>query len=379
MTKLKWLKHSDLAIVRNGKKLSRAEFLDWMTFKGGEIPFTELFGPLLGMKEAWEEQGATQEELDFSTFEYRIPEQFSIPITTGRMNSGIKEIFNDTKVIRYKDDIGRTLEMHLGYATIPLPLNYPVKNMTDWLKIKPKYEFSEERFSENWEEETRQAIADGKIIRVGIPGGFDEPRQLLGEENLCYACYEQPKLIHDILNTIGDTAYNVFDRVTSKVQVDYLVVHEDMAGKSGPLFGPNEITKFIKPYYRKVWDLLESRGAKIFDQDSDGDMRPVIGAFIDAGVNCMHPFEPAAGMDMVKTRNEWGKQLMIVGGLDKFVLTKSKEEIESELEYKIPAMIKSGGGCILSMDHRLPAEVTLENYKFYIKKAWEIIKREEHK
>ena len=379
MTKLKWINHSDLAIVRNGEKLSRKDFLDWMTFKGGRIPFTELFGPLTGMKEAWEEQGATQEELDFSAFEYRVPEYFFIPVNAERMNKERKEISNDGKIIRYMDDIGRTLELQLGYATIPLPLNYPVKNMDDWLKIKPKYEFSEERFSENWEEETKEAIAEDKVIKAVIPGGFDEPRQLLGEENLCYACYEQPELIHDILNTIGDTAYKVLDRVTSKVQVDFLAVHEDMAGKSGPLFGPNQIREFVKPYYRKVWDLMKSRGAKIFDQDSDGDMRPVISALIDAGINCMDPFEPAAGMDMVKIRDEYGKQLMIVGGLDKFVLTKSKEDIEQELEYKLPAMIKSGGGCILSMDHRLPAEVTLGNYKFYIKKAWEIIKREEQK
>ena len=103
----------------------------------------------------------------------------------------------------------------------------------------------------------------------------------------------------------------------------------------------------------------------------------MIEAFLDSGVNCMHPCEPAAGMDIVKIREKWGKRLMLVGGLDKFCVTRGKAEIQQELEYKIPAMMKSGGGCILSLDHRVPAETTLENYHYYIRKAWEIISANE--
>ena len=122
----------------------------------------------------------------------------------------------------------------------------------------------------------------------------------MGEEGLCIALYEQPELVHDILNTIGETALKVLERVSSRVQVDQLDVHEDMAGKSGPLVGPKQISEFIKPYYRRIWDMLQSRGARIFSQDSDGNMEPVIDAFLDAGFNCMYPMEPAAGMDIVK-------------------------------------------------------------------------------
>lgn len=374
---LKWKRHADLGIVRRGEVISRDEYLDWMTFKGGRMPFTEFLGPMPGLKEAWEEQGAGPEALDFSAFKYRMSEKFNIPVNCGRLGAFQEEIEEKGDVIYYKDDLGRTLELRLGVATVPLPLNSPVETMEDWLKIKPKYEFSEERFGEGWEEKTRQAISEGKVICVDIPGGFDEPRQLLGEENLCYACYEQPELIHDILNTIGDTAYRVFDRVSAAVQVDELFVHEDMAGKSGPLFGPAQVLEFIKPYYRKAWDLLESRGAKIFSQDSDGNMAPVIDAFLECGLNCMFPVEPGSGMDVVEVRKKYGERMMLMFGLDKYVLSRSQAEIEAELEYKIPAMIRSGGGYVAGLDHRVPPTVSLENYRFYIRKVWEIIEREE--
>jgi uroporphyrinogen-III decarboxylase len=197
----------------------------------------------------------------------------------------------------------------------------------------------------------------------------------MGEEGLCVAYYEQPELIHDILRTIGDTAFRVLDRVSAAVKIDLLFVHEDMAGKSGPLAGPVQIKEFITPYYRKIWDLLQERGARLFDQDSDGDMNPVIDAFLDAGVNCMHPMEPAANMDIVKVREKHGKRLAFYGGIDKHVLRRSTEEILQELEYKLPPMVKTGG-CVLALDHRIPNGTPLRNYRFYVQKAWEIMNRE---
>jgi hypothetical protein len=35
-----------------------------------------------------------------------------------------------------------------------------------------------------------------------------------------------------------------------------------------------------------------------------------------------------------------------------------------------------GGGCVLGLDHRIPGGTSLDNYKFYVGKAWEIMNRE---
>lgn len=373
---LKWKNHSDLAIKRT-PSVGREEYLDHMTFKGNRRPlFTEIFGPLLGLKEEWEEQGATPEELDFSAFKYRCEARGGLPVKTGMIGGYPETLIEDTDEHRiWTDRLGRTMKLPKATATLPLPLNYPVKTMDDWLKIKPWYEFSEERLGADWKGKAMEHRANDKVVSVWIPGGFDEPRQLLGEEELCVAFYEQPELIHDILGTIGETAFKVLDRVSESVQIDMLTVHEDMAGKSGPLAGPNQIREFILPYYRKIWDLLESRGTRLFDQDSDGDMNPVIDAFLDAGVNCMHPMEPSSNMDIVKVREKYGTRLAFYGGIDKHIIRRSQDEILAELEYKIPPMVRTGG-CVLALDHRIPAGTPLQNYKFYLAKAWEIMDRE---
>lgn len=376
MPKLKWGRHEDLAIIRN-PTVGRAEFLDHMTFTTNERPlFTEIFGPIIGLKEEWEQQGATPAELDFSAFKYRCEERGEVPVNTGLVGGYPEEPIEETEEHRiWRDALGRTMKLPKRTATLPLPLDYPVKTMDDWLKIKPWYEFSESRFSDNWQETARRHLAADRVVCVSIPGGFDEPRQLMGEEELCVAYYEQPELIHDILQTIGETAFKVLDRVTSEVSVDMLTVHEDMAGKSGPLAGPVQIEEFIAPYYLRIWNMLRERGARIFDQDSDGNMNPVIDAFLDAGVNCMHPMEPAAQMDVVEVRKKYGKRLAFYGGIDKHVLRQSQNAIVEELEYKIPSMVATGGS-VIALDHRIPNGTPLANYRFYIKTAWDIIERE---
>ncbi len=376
MRKLKWTKHADLA-MRWTPTVRREEFLDHMTFRSNARPlFTEIFGPIIGLKEEWEEQGATPEELDFSAFRYRAPLKAGVPVNTGQHGGFPEETLEETDdyVIR-RDSLGRRTKLIKGVATLALPLDYPVRTMDDWLKLKPWFEFSEARFGADWEAVCRRHLAEGRALQASIPGGFDLPRQLMGEEGVCVAFYEQPELIHDILDTIGATAEKVLDRVSQRVTVDVLFVHEDMAGKSGALAGPLQIREFIKPYYRRVWDLLRDRGARLFDQDSDGNMASVIESFLEAGVNCMHPMEPAAGMDIVTVRERYGNRLAFYGGLDKHVIRRTPAEITAELEYKIPPLVRSGG-CVLALDHRIPNGTPLANYRFYIAKAWEILERE---
>lgn len=376
MRKLKWATHADLAI-RKTPCVGREEYLDHMTFQRNVRPlFTEIFGPIIGLKEEWEQQGATPGELDFSAFPYRCEARGVIPVVTGRCGGYPEVLLDETDEHRtWRDGLGRTMKITKLTSTLPLPQDYPVRNMDDWLKIKPWYRYSEERLAGNWREAAKEHLLHDKVVTVGIPGGFDEPRQLLGEEELCLAYYEQPELVHDILETIGDTAFRVLEKVSDEVRIDMLFVHEDMAGKTGPLVGSTQVREFILPYYRKVWDLLRARGTRLFDQDSDGDMNPLIDVFLEAGVNCMHPMEPAANMDIVKIREKYGRRLAFYGGIDKHVLRWSKEEIVAELEYKLPPMVKTGG-CVPALDHRVPNGTPLENYRFYIAKAWEILNRE---
>ena len=86
----------------------------------------------------------------------------------------------------------------------------------------------------------------------------------------------------------------------------------------------------------------------------------------------MHPIEPAAGMDLVKLRQQYGTRLAFYGGIDKHVLRGSLAGIDAELKYKLPPLILSGG-CMFGLDHRVPNGTPLANYRYYIERVWSIL------
>ncbi len=355
-------------------KWSREEYIELMTFGNVERQmFVELFGLLVGLEGEWRSQGATQDEIDLIAFDFDHVPLIGCGGNTGQRGGFIPRVIEDNEeYLIKKDELGRTTKLCKKSATIPLPLDYPVNDMDSWLKLKPLYEFHEDRI--NWDavETAKKSQKEGSLVIASILGGFDLPRQLLGEEEVCICYYEQPELMYDILETVGDTAFKVLDRISDKLTIDNLSVHEDMAGKSGSLIGPNLIEQFIKPYYRKIWDMLNSKGTKIFSQDSDGNMNSVIDAFLDCGVNVMFPAEPAANMDIVELREKYGAKLAFKGGIDKHVLRESKDAIKKELEYKMQPLMQKGG-VVFGIDHRIPNGTPIENYRYYVDTAREIL------
>lgn len=348
----------------------REQYLDLMTFGGSQRPLLGmLFHASVGLEDQWRLAGASPAELDFSAFGFDYVRLHKLQVNPGFHGGQPEEVLEETdQYIVKRDQYGRRTKLYKQHATLPLPLDYPVTDMDSWLKVKPRYQFSEDRLATGWDEQ----IDPAALVVAHIPGGFDEPRQLMGEEGLCLAYYDQPELIHDMMATISRTAREVLERASDKVRIDQLSVHEDMAGKNGSLVGPSIIEQFIKPYYRGIWDMLASRGAKLFRIDSDGNVNSIIPALLETGINAMLPFEPAAGMDAVDVRKTYGRRLVSIGAIDKFVLLKSKREIRAELEYKIQPLMREGG-TVFGADHRIPKDTPLENFWYYVRTARELL------
>lgn len=339
----------------------------------GREMFCELFGPLHILEEEWRRQGATAKEIDMTAFDWDYVLKTWLSGKTGAVTGKKAVILEDNPEYTLSiDEMGRKSKLCKNSATIPLPLEYPVTCMEDWLKVKEWYTFREDRIDYEELKHQRSLYDKGYLTLIGVPGGFDEPRQLLGEEALCIACYEEPEMIEDMLDTMADTAVKVMERVGSIVPIDVLTIHEDMAGKSGPLFGPAQVREFLQPYYQKVWNCARSFGAKLFSQDSDGNMNPVLDAFIDCGLNSIHPCEPNGGMDIVEIRKKYGTAYCLKGGIDKFALRKGPEAIRKELEYRLSGPVR-GGGTVFGLDHRIPNGVTLENYRYYVNLGREML------
>lgn len=367
--------HRKLSVKRK-MTVRREEFLDHMTFKTNQDTlYRETLGPLIGVKEEWKAQGATDEELNLSAFDYKEAIYYDCGVFTGYYGPDLSEILeNDGEELLYKNHMGVKHRLIKQSSSLGHPIDFPVTGWEDWEKLKSRYQFCEGRIPENLVKNVQAKIEEGYVITATIPGGFDEIRTLLGDEKALLGPYTDADLIDDILKTIGDTASKVLDIASQQVTIDQLLVHEDMAGKTGPLWGPKQVEELIVPYYRKCWEIVQSRGARIFNVDSDGDCNAILPGLIKGGINMFHPCEPGANMDVVAMRKKFGNRLALEGGIDKYVLMKGFDEIDAEIERRVPEMVKAGG-CVLGLDHRIPPGVSIGNYRYYMKRLKQTIDR----
>ncbi len=352
---------------------TREQYLALMTF--GDFPrpmFIEPFGPLLGLDEEWRQQGATEEEIAMVAFDFDYVETTSAGGNVFAVGLPETEVIEDSETRQItRDSFGRIMELDKRTATLPLPRNFPVSTMDDWLKLKPHFLFCEDRISSDAMGRALKDRERGKLVLAHIPGAYDTLRTLMGEEMLVYACVDQPEMVHDIMTTLRELCLQVLEPITREITIDQLSVHEDMAGRSGPLLGPSQVREFIRPYYRPVWELLRERGTQIFDIDTDGNVNAIMEPLAECGINHLHPMEPAAGMDIVKSRKQFGKAWTFNGGLDKFAVMKGRAAIDKELDYKLTDQLISEGGIAFGLDHRIPNGTHIEDYRYYVKAARE--------
>jgi uroporphyrinogen decarboxylase len=122
--------------------------------------------------------------------------------------------------------------------------------------------------------------------------------------------------------------------------------------------------RYILPRYRKAMGLARELGIRYTWYDSDGDVRPFIPDYLDAGIDCLAPCEVAAGMDPPELRRSFGRGLRMIGGFDKRVVALGPAAIAAEFARLQPLIAE--GGYIPAIDHSVPADVSWDNYRHYI-------------
>ena len=171
-------------------------------------------------------------------------------------------------------------------------------------------------------------------------------------------------LVHDIfehqMNFLIEGGRPVLEQTT----IDYIILAEDMAMKTGPLLSPRLYKEFIYPRLKKVVEFYKSHGTRYVGVDTDGNPEALIPMLMDAGVDFLWPLERAADQDPVRLRKKFGRALVIWGGVDKRALARGKEAIDAHLREFIP-LIKEGG-FIPTIDHTVPPDISWENFQYYM-------------
>jgi len=160
-------------------------------------------------------------------------------------------------------------------------------------------------------------------------------------------------------------------RVVKDLRIECIRFWEDMAYKSGPLISPAMVRKYMLPRYKQVIDLLHSHGVDIIHIDSDGNVNELVPIWMEVGINFPWPLEVAAGVDAVALRKEYGKNIIPGGNIDKRLFAKGKGAIREEVMSKVPFLVETGG-YFPCLDHVVPPDISLEDFRYYLNLLREI-------
>jgi uroporphyrinogen decarboxylase len=213
-------------------------------------------------------------------------------------------------------------------------------------------------------------------VLISCGSVFGTVRNWLGLENFSYLQADDPALFREIVETHATCIAVTLERALTeadKVGVKYDMGHmwEDICYNHGPLVNPRTFREVAVPQIRRIIDVARRHGIELFSVDCDGKVDELILPWREAGIPTMFPVETGDWADPVELRRRFGRELTMMGGIDKRRLAQGPKAIDEMIDHLTPLVEE--GGYLPMPDHRLPPDVSLENYIYYlnrIKKLW---------
>ncbi|RHP31227.1 uroporphyrinogen decarboxylase family protein [Lachnotalea sp. AF33-28] len=201
------------------------------------------------------------------------------------------------------------------------------------------------------------------VIWMTLEGYFWYPRTLMGIEEHLYAFYDEPELMHRMNQDNMEFQQYAVEEFCKILTPDFMTFAEDMSYNQGPMLSKDCYDEFIAPYYVRIVPQLKSHGIKVV-VDTDGNLEPMLPWLLESGIEGVLPLERQAGVDVNRIKKQY-PQLFVLGGYDKTIMHLGEDAMRQEFERILPAM--RVGGYVPGVDHQTPPDVTMEQYKIYLK------------
>ena len=275
------------------------------------------------------------------------------------------------KVIMQMGDGSIAQQITEGIRTIPHYIEFPVRDRATWADYKNRLRIDDPIRKFDYKKVAPELNAAKVPVAGHIGSFFGVPRNMFGFERISLMVYDDRALVQEVIDHLTDmTMSQLVPSLEAGIKYDLACGWEDICYKSGPIISPKMFDEMCGPGIERVCSALRKHGCDVIWTDCDGDVTPLVPVFLRRGLNCMFPVEVHAGSDPVAMRKKFGNDLLLVGGFDKFAFD-SKKQISQELK-RIEPLMKQGA-FIPHVDHRVPANVSFENYKFYIREKLKMI------
>ncbi|MBU0478541.1 hypothetical protein KKC91_08240 [bacterium] len=253
-----------------------------------------------------------------------------------------------------------------GHDTIPHYIKSSIVTPDDWKECKEKRFSREEPDRKVDIEKYKKMHPEDRTYPLGVNCGsmIGRIRDMLTFEGLAYAIYDYPDMVEDMVETVCLLVEDFLDQILPHFEFDFASGWEDICFKNGPIVSVEFFNRVVVPRYKRINKKLKEHNIDIWYVDCDGDVRPILRGFMEGGINCLFPYEVNGCTHPANLLEEYGRDLRIMGGVDKMKLIEGPDAIKKYLESLVPLVER--GGYIPFCDHRCPPDVKYENYIYYL-------------
>jgi uroporphyrinogen decarboxylase len=188
---------------------------------------------------------------------------------------------------------------------------------------------------------------------------FERAWTLAGMENILMAMAADREFLHTLLDRILDINLAIIERACAH-DVDIFRFGDDWGQQRGLIMGPALWREFIKPRFKRMCQLVKSRG-KVTMLHCCGKVDEIFADLIECGLDIFNPFQPEV-MDVFEIKRRYGRDMTFFGGisiqrtLPFGTVTQVRDEVRRLID-----VVGEGGGYIASPSHDIPGDAKPEN------------------
>ncbi|MBT3271843.1 MAG: hypothetical protein HN368_01715 [Spirochaetales bacterium] len=276
----------------------------------------------------------------------------------------MSELGKDGEYVLVNDGWGRVIRTKPGtYFSEPVERVFNSPSDLDKMKFDPAD--LDSRY-EKFTEQVRMHKSKNRAVFVKIGGPFIRCSFFRGETEFLMDMATDESFASAQVEMVGEHLLQIgLESLRRANAYDFGVwIYDDMCNLRSPMFSPRIFEKIYLPVYRRMISTLKAAGAKWVMLHCDGNLLPFLDMLIDAGIDGINPVEHAAGMDVIKLMEQYGRSLRYIGGVCNSRILPGGDK--ARIREHVQAIVEAGrnGGLVIGT-HTIGPDIPVVDYELY--------------
>jgi uroporphyrinogen decarboxylase len=206
-------------------------------------------------------------------------------------------------------------------------------------------------------------LAYGKrAVILNLRDGFSDMRDLLGYEEAMMQLMLEPEHFAAMLDRVVEYNLTLARIAVKRYGIEVIATTDDIANANGLLVSPKAWLDVVGPSFRKVIQGYRKLGCYVI-KHCDGNVMPLLDYWIDCGISCLDPIDPAGGLHMPSMKKTYGDRICLKGNIDCAGVL--QDGTPADVEAAVRDCLDQCGrsGIILSSSNSIHRGVKPENYR----------------